>query len=193
MSIVTLVSGGLDSTLMAVLAREAGIEQFPLFIDYGQRSRDLELRACRQAMASNQLPEPAVARVPGYGALIHSGLTDPKRHLVEDAFTPCRNLLFLVLGAAHAYQIGADAVTIGLLNEETSIFPDQSSSFLASAELTLSSAIGRQVRVLAPLREFYKKDVVHIASSKGISGTYSCHAGGEAPCGECISCKEFQF
>ena len=33
MSVVNLVSGGLDSTLIAVMMREEGIEQFPLFID----------------------------------------------------------------------------------------------------------------------------------------------------------------
>jgi 7-cyano-7-deazaguanine synthase len=32
MSIVILVSGGLDSTLVAKLAHEEGIELFPLFI-----------------------------------------------------------------------------------------------------------------------------------------------------------------
>ena len=43
MSIVTLVSGGLDSTLVALLTRDAGIQQHPLFIDYGQRAKTLEL------------------------------------------------------------------------------------------------------------------------------------------------------
>ena len=47
MSIVTLVSGGLDSTLVAKLAQEEGLRQHPLFIDYGQRSRDRELEGDR--------------------------------------------------------------------------------------------------------------------------------------------------
>ena len=38
MSIVTLVSGGLDSTLVAKLAQEQGLQIFPLFVDYGQRA-----------------------------------------------------------------------------------------------------------------------------------------------------------
>ena len=46
MSIVTLVSGGLDSTLVALLARDEGLEQYPLFVDYGQRAKDKELSAC---------------------------------------------------------------------------------------------------------------------------------------------------
>ena len=35
MSIVVLASGGLDSTLISVMAEEEGVETFPLFIDYG--------------------------------------------------------------------------------------------------------------------------------------------------------------
>ena len=34
--IVTLVSGGFDSTLMSLMAQEEGIQLFPLFVDYGQ-------------------------------------------------------------------------------------------------------------------------------------------------------------
>src|SRR5229473_2647140 len=119
MSIVTLVSGGLDSTLMAVLTKEARIEQFPLFVDYGQRFLARELAACRRSMRNNHLPKPIVANIAGFGTLIRSGLTDRKLHVVEDAFTPGRNLLFLLLGAAFAYQTGATGVAIGLLNEET--------------------------------------------------------------------------
>src|ERR1039458_4641334 len=121
MSIVTLVSGGLDSTLVAKLAQEEGVRQYPLFIDYGQRSRDRELAACRRAMADLYLPEPTIADLAGFGALIHSGLTDPKLHIVEDAFTPGRNMLFLLTAAAHAYQVNADAIAIGLLHEDTSL------------------------------------------------------------------------
>src|SRR5580692_11127679 len=160
MSIVTLVSGGLDSTLMAVLAKEAGIEQFPLFVNYGQRSLNRELAACRRSMRHSRLPAPAVANIPGFGTLIRSGLTDRTLHVVEDAFTPGRNLLFLLLGAAHAYQLGANAVAIGLLNERTSLFPDQTSQFIMMSQAMLSECMGRSVKVLTPLSEFSKHDVV---------------------------------
>jgi 7-cyano-7-deazaguanine synthase len=193
MSIVTLVSGGLDSTVMAVLAKEAEIEQFPLFVNYGQRSLKRELAACRRSMRHNRLPAPAVASIPGFGTLIRSGLTDRTLHVMEDAFTPGRNLLFLLLGAAYAYEVGANAVTIGLLNERMSLFPDQTSHFIATAESMLSECMGRPIRVLTPLGDFTKHDVVRLARKKKIEGTYSCHVGGEVPCGRCIACREFHF
>jgi 7-cyano-7-deazaguanine synthase len=193
MSIVTLVSGGLDSTLMAVLAKEAQIEQFPLFVNYGQRFLKRELAACRRSMRTNHLRKPAVADIGGFGTLIRSGLTDRKLHVVEDAFTPGRNLLFLLLGASYAYQVGANAVAIGLLSERTSLFPDQTSEFIVMAQAMLSACMGRPVKVLTPLSEFSKHDVVSLARKREIDGTYSCHMGGQVPCGRCISCREFYF
>jgi 7-cyano-7-deazaguanine synthase len=193
MSIVTLVSGGLDSTLVAKLALEEGLQIFPLFVDYGQRARDREFAACQLAMNKLGLPDPAIAELSGYGKLIRSGLTDSNLHIIEDAFTPGRNMLFLLTAAAFAHQKNADAISIGLLHESTSLFPDQTSRFLVEAERMISLCMGRPIKVLAPLSSFTKQDVVALAEVKGISQTYSCHLGEEEPCGDCIACNEFKF
>jgi len=193
MSIVTLVSGGLDSTLVARLAKEEGVRQHPLFIDYGQRSRECELAACEHAMAALGIDPPRIANLSGYGALIRSGLTDTSLHVLNDAFTPGRNMLFLLTAAAYAYQVVADAVSIGLLHEDTSLFPDQTSDFLREAEGLIARCMGRRIKVLAPLAQFHKQDVVALARAKGITHTYSCHLGGIEPCGACIACNEFKF
>lgn len=193
MKIVVLTSGGLDSSVVAKLARESGAEVFPLFVDYRQRAGAAELRACERAMKSLGISAPVVADMTGFGRLILSGLTDSSQRVYEDAFTPGRNLLFLLVGAAYARQIGAEAVAIGLLNEDTSLFPDQRASFLEAAESALRIAVDAPIKVLAPLAEFHKKDVVQLAIEKGIKGTYSCHAGGVTPCGLCIACREYLF
>jgi len=193
MSIVTLVSGGLDSTLVAKLAQEQGLQIFPLFVDYGQRARDRELAACKLAMQKLGLPEPEIAGLSGFGRLIRSGLTDPTLHIIDDAFTPGQNMLFLLPAAAYAHQKNADAISIGLLHESTSLFPDQTSGFLEEAERMITLCMGRNIKVLAPLSSFTKPDVVTLAAEKGISQTYSCHLGEEQPCGNCIACNEFKF
>ncbi|MDP1635724.1 MAG: 7-cyano-7-deazaguanine synthase [Gallionellaceae bacterium] len=191
MSIVTLVSGGLDSTVMALLAKEEGLTQFPLFIDYGQMGRGRELNACRINFRRHNLPEPIIAGIGGYGALLPSGLTDPSMHVFEDAFLPCRNLMFLTLGAAYAYQCGASAVSIGLLDEAFSLFPDQTRQFVADAQELLSKGLGKSIRLVTPLMSFSKAQVVEIARAKKVAGTYSCHSGTEPPCGICVACREY--
>ena len=191
MSIVTLVSGGLDSTVMAVLIKEERITQFPLFIDYGQLSRDRELHACQTNFRRLGLPKPRVASMSGFGALLSSGLTDPGKHILEDAFLPCRNVLFVTVGAAYAFQCGCTSVGIGLLDEAFSIFPDQTRGFLADAATLLSRSLGKSITIVAPLMSFSKADILRMAKVKGITGTYSCHAGTEMPCGVCIACREY--
>lgn len=193
MSIVTLVSGGLDSSLVASLAKAEGVRQFPLFINYGQRALAREFASCKHAMATLGLDEPRIADLSGYGELIRSGLTDVSLNIVTDAFTPGRNLLFLLTAAAYAYQVEADAVSIGLLDERFSLFPDQTSTFLRDAEALLVTSMGRALRVLAPLAGFSKAEVVSLAHARGVENTYSCHMGGESPCGNCIACNEYKF
>ena len=175
------------------MAQEQGLQIFPLFVDYGQRARDRELAACKLAMQKLGLPEPEIAGLSGFGRLIRSGLTDPTLHIIDDAFTPGRNMLFLLTAAAYAHQKNADAISIGLLHESTSLFPDQTSGFLEEAERMITLCMGRNIKVLAPLSSFTKPDVVTLAAEKGISQTYSCHLGEEQPCGNCIACNEFKF
>lgn len=193
MSIVLLASGGLDSTLSAILALEQGLEIYPLFVDYGQIAKERELNACRANYKHYGLPEPRVVDVRGFGDLYPSGLTNQNMDILENAFLPGRNMLFLLVGSTYACSVCANSISIGLLAEELSLFPDQTKEFLYKAQDLMSTMTGRELQVLAPLIQFTKKDVVALAEKKGIVGAYSCHAGGETPCGECIACKEYIF
>lgn len=192
MSIVNLVSGGLDSTVVSMMIKEEGLEFFPLFINYGQKAALHEWEACQTVHEKLKLPKPVKVDISGFGNLILSGLTSLDRNVKDDAFTPGRNLLFLLVGSAYAFQVGAIAVSIGLLNEKYSVFPDQKVAFIDSAETTIKLALGKTIKIVVPLSEFSKADVLSIAKMHGVTGTYSCHAGTKTFCGECISCLELQ-
>jgi 7-cyano-7-deazaguanine synthase len=139
------------------------------------------------------LPEPRVVNLAGYGSLIASGLTDPAKDVLADAFTPGRNALFLLVAASYAVTVDAGAVAIGLLDEQYRLFPDQSRTFLDECEKLFALALGCEIAVIAPLMSRSKADVVKVAEQRGLrAGTYSCHEGREEPCGRCIACREFE-
>ena len=190
MSIVTLVSGGLDSTLMSLLAHEEGVILAPLFEDYGQLGSVREWIACRLLHERHGLPQVTKMNLSGYGKTVPSGITDTSMRINEDAFLPGRNLLLLLCGAAYAYRVNADGVAIGLLNPKNHLFPDQTSTFLRKAEDMIETAMRKHIAVLAPLIEFSKADVLSMAAARGLHDTYSCHAGGHEPCGKCVACVE---
>lgn len=190
MGIVPLVSGGFDSTLMSLMAHEEGVALYPIFVDYGQLGVDKEWAACQRLHRQFGLPQVIRMNLSGFGKTIPSGLTDASLRINEDAFLPGRNLLFALAGAAHAFKVQADAVAIGLLNPADHLFPDQTEAFVEECEKVIEVAMGRHIAVLTPLIEFSKSDVLAMAHARGLQHAYSCHAGGDTPCGICVACVE---
>lgn len=190
MSIVSLVSGGLDSSLMSILIKQERLIQYPLFVDYGQRAAKQEWRACQKIHAQYGLPTPVRMDLRGYGKLIPSGLTNRRMRLYEDAFLPGRNLLFLLAAASYGYAKNSDSVAIGLLSDAFRLFPDQTREFINKAQGMIQTTLNREVKIVTPLMDFSKKDVLRLAKRKGIHGTYSCHSGQSTPCRKCVSCLE---
>lgn len=189
---VALLSGGLDSSLVVHLMAKEGYEIYPLFINYGQLNINKECRAATLLCSKIGTKTLEILDIQDYGRLIPSGLTNEALHIVKDAFLPGRNALFLLCAAAYAYSIGVQNITIGLLNSSDSIFPDQTKEFLASMQQLICTSISPGIKIIAPLSTFFKTDVIKLAKDENIINTYSCHAGGDSPCGKCIACKEFK-
>ena len=182
---------GWISTVCLHLLRERGVSPLPVFVNYGQRNHEREWRALSTACDFHRFPKPVKFDFPSFGSLIRSGLTDATLRVNEDAFTPTRNLLFLVLGGAVACSKGVRNIVLGFLSERTAIFPDQTDRFLKAAQLALTESLGSQIEIHCPLRDMTKQDVLKLAGTRGISDFYSCHSGTEVPCGKCIACLEY--
>ena len=90
MTIVTLVSGGLDSTLMSLIIKKEKIKQFPLFINYGQLSYKEELKALNYNVKKYKIPKPKEINLSDYGKVIKSGITSKSEDIFFDAFLPNR-------------------------------------------------------------------------------------------------------
>ncbi|MBA7611353.1 7-cyano-7-deazaguanine synthase [subsurface metagenome] len=192
MAVVTLVSGGIDSLVMCKLLEKEGQEIIPIFIDYGQLANEKEWASCKKIFKISNLPEPEKIDLDRYGKAIKSGITDNSKDIYIDAFLPGRNLIFLVVAASYAYQKGIKNIAIGLLSENSHLFPDQTGEFLVNANFAINSALGDYITILTPLINFNKNDVIKLAKRYNlpIKETYSCHSGEDSYCGKCVACKE---
>lgn len=161
-------------------------------MNYGQINGARELASLRQACADLSIGSPLELNLSDFGRVVKSGLTDAGLHIVDDAFTPGRNLLFIVAAAAVANARGINRIVLGLLSEETIIFPDQSDEFLSVAGKAIEVSLGVQMEILTPLRDYRKTDVVNLAKKLQVKEYYSCHAGTVPPCGVCIACREYE-
>jgi len=189
MKIVALASGGVDSSVMMLLLKKQNHGIFPLFIDYGQLSREKEWIACQSICRHLDL-EPHRIDISGFGQSIKSGITDSTLDIEEKAFLPTRNLLFLTLAAAYGHTKSVNVIAIGLLSNP--IFPDQTKEFIRNARRAISLSLGAEIEILAPAISLNKLDTLGLARKYGLplDLTYSCHSGNSEPCGRCISCKE---
>jgi 7-cyano-7-deazaguanine synthase len=192
MTIVVLVSGGIDSLVMSRIIAEQKEEIIPIFIDYGQLARDKEWAACQSVFQESNLPTPTKVDLSGYGKLISSGITDPRKDIHEQAFLPGRNLLFLIVACSYAHYKGAKKVAIGLLAEKFHLFPDQTGRFIVNTNIAANEALNDDISIVTPLINFTKSEVIELAKhyKLPIEKTYSCHSGKDTYCGKCISCLE---
>ncbi|WP_430251476.1 7-cyano-7-deazaguanine synthase [Neorhizobium sp. DAR64860/K0K1] len=188
---ICLASGGLDSSVCLRLMQNQGLSPLPLFINYGQLNYSRELASLRHNCTSLGIQSPMELNLSDFGRTLSTGLTDATKDVVADAFTPCRNLLFIVSAAAIGYKYGIDKIVLGLLSEKSAIFPDQSDDFIRDAESAVASALGVRFTIILPLRDFVKAEVLKLAQQLGVTDYYSCHAGTEIPCGKCIACSEY--
>ena len=114
---VVCLASGAEFTTRLKLLQERGIRTQALFIDYGQRNKDRELSSLREGARRWAFLEPVVLDVSGYGKIIRTGLTDETKDVYGDAFTPNRNLFFIVLASAYAFTRGVRNVVLGFLSE----------------------------------------------------------------------------
>lgn len=202
---VVLASGGLDSTVTAALAREAGHELLWLTVDYGQRHA-IEVERARQVAAAMGAAKHTVLTLnlrAFAGSALTGDLPVPKdRHSAERSrgipvtYVPGRNLVLLSLAAAHAEAEGASLIYFGANVLDYSGYPDCRPEFIRAFEAavnagTKAAAEGATLRVHAPLLEMTKADIIRTGIRLGapLHLTHSCYDPvGDLACGRCDSC-----
>jgi 7-cyano-7-deazaguanine synthase len=200
---VVLLSGGLDSMVVAGMAREAGYRVNALTIDYSQRHR-VELAAARTIAAklgaARHVVLPLDLRQFG-GSALTDDIAVPKDGVGEDipvTYVPARNLVFLSLTLAWAEALGARDIFIGVNALDYSGYPDCRPEFIASftetARLGTKEGVeGEGFTIHAPLQHMSKAEIAAEAQRLGLDAamSWSCYdpTPGGLACGLCDSCR----
>jgi 7-cyano-7-deazaguanine synthase len=201
---LVLLSGGLDSMVVAGLAREAGYRLFALTIDYNQRHRiELEAaaRVARALGAERHVILPVNLSAFGGSALTDSAIAVPKDGVdgsIPPTYVPARNMIFLSLALGWAEASGARDLFIGVNALDYSGYPDCRPKFIAAFEAAATAATkagveGQPFRIHTPLIAMSKADIAAEAARLGldVALSWSCYDPTPAgrPCGLCDSCR----
>lgn len=198
---VCLISGGLDSTVAAFVAKSRGFEVHALSFDYGQRHMRKELSCARKVAAAVEAVEHRVIEV-DLGGLGGSALTDRKIGIpkaggagIPRTYVPARNTILLSCALAYAEVVDADAIYMGVNAVDYSGYPDCRPEYIKAfqrmADLATKRAVeGKPVKIRTPLIDLSKKEIVELGARLGVpfKHTWSCYRGGKRACGGCDSC-----
>ena len=195
------VSGGMDSAVAAaLLAREHRLAC--LHANYGQRTEAREL-ACFQALADHFGAEARlVVDLSTLRAIGGSSLTDasipvregePVAGLVPSSYVPFRNAHLLAAATSWAELLGATAIGIGAVWEDSSGYPDCRPEFYRAFEQAIRQGTRPEtsIRILTPVIHLSKAEIVLAGAELGVpfERTWSCYQGEEQACGACESCR----
>src|SRR5216684_6283744 len=187
---VVLLSGGMDSCVTAAIARErhgAG-NVAALHAGYGQRTQERELRAFTEVADFYGICERLVVQLDHFRAIGASALTDERIAVPENAlgepdgqrraagerrkgapstipvtYVPFRNAHFLSVAVSWAEALGAEAVYIGAVAEDSSGYPDcRPEYYRAFQELVRAGTRPETIRVVTPLIAMHKAEIVRL-------------------------------
>ncbi len=196
---VVLLSGGQDSTTCLAWARARFTRVLSLAIDYGQRHR-IELDAAATIARLAGVPHALVPcdsfRTLGGNALTGSEAVEDgvrERNHLPNTFVPGRNLIFLTLASAFAYQRGVANLVTGVCETDYSGYPDCREQTMAAMQEALRQGMDAPFVIHTPLMRLTKADTVRLARELGalplLAHSHTCYNGAVPPCGTCPACQ----
>ncbi len=205
--VISLLSGGIDSSTATAIAKSKGYEVIAISFDYNQRHK-IEIEYAKKICEFLNIKEHHIIAI-NIGQFGGSALTDksikiPKakihrsfHSIIPITYVPMRNLVFLSIACSLAEAKNIRRIFFGANIIDYSGYPDCRPEFIKSFIKTanLGSKIfhiqGKPFIIETPLIKMTKAEIVRKGLSLGLdySLTYSCYTGNKNHCGQCASCQ----
>jgi 7-cyano-7-deazaguanine synthase len=197
--IAVLLSGGLDSAVLAAHVARSGVVQ-PVYVRAGLSWESEEVALVERLLqsapyASGVLPlvRLALDATDLYPATHWARLGTPPAYDTpdEDVYLPGRNVMLLSKAGVLCALGGIPRLVIGPLAGNP--FPDATPEFFASMARTLSLGLAHPLSIDAPFAGMHKEDVIRLGASLGVPFelTLSCMKPSNGRhCGLCSKCRE---
>jgi 7-cyano-7-deazaguanine synthase len=205
---VVLLSGGMDSCVTAAIAlEEHGNESLALLhASYGQRTEERERRAFDEIADWLEVRQRLVVRLDHFRAIGGSALTDNRIAVPENelgapgpggssipvTYVPFRNAHFLSVAVSWAEAIGAGAIYIGAVAEDSSGYPDCRPEYYKVFQelIRVGTRPETRIEIVTPVIKMKKSEIIRRGLELGapLHLTWSCYQNEDAACGVCDSC-----
>jgi len=198
---VCIMSGGMDSTLAAYMMRDEGYEIIGLHFNYEQRTQKKELEAFHKICNELDVKEPYIVNLDFFSQLGASALTDKSIDIptsgVEEGvpvtYVPFRNGIFISLATAIAEKEGAEVLVIGVVEEDSSGYPDCRETYISSMQKSINLGTKDEtiLEIKMPLVHLKKSEIVRESVERNVALdlTWSCYQSEDKACGVCDSCR----
>ena len=199
---IVLASGGMDSCVTAAIAAESYTLAL-LHVNYGQRTQARELEAFQAVADHYGVPDSRrmIVSIEHLARIGGSSLTDTTLHVndaseatggIPNTYVPFRNANMLAIAVSWAEVIGADALFIGAVEEDSSGYPDCRRVFYDAWQRVIETGTKneRPMIINTPLIDLSKADIVRRGLELGapLNLTWSCYKNEDLACGVCESC-----
>jgi 7-cyano-7-deazaguanine synthase len=202
---VVLLSGGMDSCVTAAIARQTH-ELAVVHASYGQRTERRERRAFDEIADFYSVRERLPVRLDHLKQIGGSALTDVRIAVPEGepgapvagneippTYVPFRNAHFLSVAVSWAEVIGATAIFIGAVAEDSSGYPDCRPEYYRVFQQLVREGTRPEtdIEMVAPVIGMRKAEIVRRGIELGapLDRTWSCYQYEDAACGACDSCR----
>jgi len=194
---IILLSGGLDSTVSATIAKRRSNPLFALTFDYGQRAAAMEILASQKVCRALKIRH-KVVKLPWFREFKRLIMLAGKKAVRPEDFNskkvwiPNRNGLFINIAACYAEYFNARLIITGFNREEAREFPDNRVEFMESINITLKYSTLKRVRVISYVAKFTKMEIYELGLKyrAPLKYVYWCYLGKKRPCGRCASCRK---